>query len=89
MTARIHWRVSMLATAFPLGAAVFFLLILTGCDGNGEQGQRGRDRDARVAVTTAETDRIVHSLDATAEVVPTHRVEISTTVEGPLDFFPW
>ncbi|MFO7776691.1 MAG: efflux RND transporter periplasmic adaptor subunit [Candidatus Hydrogenedentota bacterium] len=89
MTARIHWRVFTLATALPLGGALFFLLVLTGCDGNGEQGQRGRDRGARVAVETAETDRIVHSLNVTAEVAPTQRVEISPMVEGPLDFFPW
>jgi len=85
MTTRTCRPVSTLAIA----AATALLVVLTGCDGNGGQGQRDRDRDPRVAVETAERERIVDSLEATAEVVPTHSVEISPTLEGPLGFFPW
>ncbi len=67
------------------------LLFLFGCGGDTDQaaGGGGQRRLPLVTVVPVKSDTIVQTLQLTAEVVSTERVEISATVEGPIAFFPW
>jgi HlyD family secretion protein len=70
---------------------VIFLLLsllLGACGRENGDGPREK-RPPLVEAETIQVGPIVRKLDLSAEVVPVELVQLSSTVDGPIDFFPW
>ncbi|MFP4502727.1 MAG: efflux RND transporter periplasmic adaptor subunit [Candidatus Hydrogenedentota bacterium] len=78
-------RMDILAT---VALAVIFSLGVCGCGGTEGNGRPGK-QPPLVEVETIERGDISHTLDLSAEVVAIQSIQVSATVEGPIDFFPW
>ena len=79
-------RKGVLAEAAALAALL--LVVLAGC-GGAENEEKPKKKAPLVTVEAVSTGEIVRSIDLTAEVVPIERVQISSTIEGPIGFCPW
>lgn len=71
-----------------VGASALFLWLRNGGSDNAQQQERG-GQPAMVNTTSARNGTVIRTIDLTGEIVATNNAVITSTKEGPIDFFPW
>jgi len=71
-----------------MAVLLFLPLVLAAC--GREDGNAAKEKKPPlVEVETVQSGPITRQLDLSAEVVPVNAVQLSSMVDGPIDFFPW
>jgi len=71
-----------------MAVLLFLPLVLAACAREDDNAAKEK-KPPLVEVETVQSGPITRQLDLSAEVVPVNAVQLSSMVDGPIDFFPW